>query len=82
VVHLTALYDWYGGDFTRDVPTVAEYAAGAAPALRRAIADGHLPRVRWLEYDWGLNSRRTVPTDPPPGRHRPRLRADNFHLVP
>lgn len=61
VVHLTALYDWYGGDFTRDVPTVAEYAAGAAPALRRAIADGHLPSVRWLEYDWRLNSLRNRP---------------------
>lgn len=29
----------------------------SAPALRQAIARGRVPRVRWLDYDWRLNSR-------------------------
>ncbi|MBA3271509.1 MAG: DUF547 domain-containing protein [Acidobacteria bacterium] len=56
VVQLTALYDWYGGDFNQHAPTILEYASRSAPALRQALGEGHVPRVRWLDYDWRLNS--------------------------
>jgi uncharacterized membrane protein YdjX (TVP38/TMEM64 family) len=57
-VRLTALYDWYGSDFTPHAPTVLEYAARYAPRLREARGDGRAPRVRYLDYDWRLNDRR------------------------
>ncbi len=56
VVYLTKLYDWYGGDFTQSGDTVEAYAAKYAPALKQALDAGRRVKVRWLEYDWNLNS--------------------------
>jgi hypothetical protein len=57
VVHLTKLYDWYGGDFEQADGSVVAHAARHVPALREALAAGRSPRIRWLEYDWSLNAR-------------------------
>jgi uncharacterized membrane protein YdjX (TVP38/TMEM64 family) len=57
VVHLTALYNWYGGDFEQVAGSVLEYAARHAPALREALDAGNEVTIRWLDYDWSLNSR-------------------------
>ena len=54
-VYLTALYDWYGGDFEAVSGSVLEYVASQAPAIRSAIDAGGEPKVRWLDYDWKLN---------------------------
>ena len=59
-VYLTALYDWYGGDFIQHAPSVLDYAARHSPPLRQAIASGRRPRVKWLEYDWRLNDQRNT----------------------
>jgi len=57
VVHLTRLYDWYGGDFEQVAGSVLDYAARYAPDLKAALPKGKHPAVQWLEYDWRLNSR-------------------------
>ncbi len=54
-LHLTALYDWYGGDFTAVADSVLDYVAGLEPEVRAAIDAGREPKVRWLDYDWQLN---------------------------
>jgi len=56
IVHLTALYDWYGGDFKQVAGSVLKHAAKYAPALAKDLAAGHEPRVEFLDYDWALNS--------------------------
>ena len=54
-LHLTALYDWYGGDFKVVADSVLDYVAEQAPAVRAAIEAGHTPEIIWLDYDWKLN---------------------------
>jgi hypothetical protein len=56
-IGLTALYDWYGGDFEQAAGSVLDFAARHSPALRTSVAAGRPPVVSWLEYDWRLNSR-------------------------
>lgn len=53
---LTALYDWYGGDFTQKASSVAAYAAQFSPDLVRLINAGKEPGVTFLDYSWKLNS--------------------------
>ncbi len=55
VVHLTKLYDWYGGDFMQSAGSVLRYVAGYAPALEKALDEGRTPTIKWLDYDWSLN---------------------------
>lgn len=56
VVHLTKLYDWYGSDFTHQAESVLHYAARFVPELKQALEANRRPAIRWLEYDWRLNS--------------------------
>jgi hypothetical protein len=58
VVELTKLYDWYRGDFEQAAGSVTAYAAAYSADLKRALAAGAPPKVRWLEYDWSLNDKR------------------------
>jgi len=55
-VALTALYDWYGGDFTQKASSVTAFAAQYSPELVRLINAGKEPRVAFLDYSWKLNS--------------------------
>lgn len=55
-VELTALYDWYGGDFTQKASSIVAYAAQYSPELIRLINAGKEPRVKFLDYSWKLNS--------------------------
>ena len=57
-MNLTSLYDWYHGDFEQVAGSVLEYAARYSPQLKDAIDAGRNPRIKWLEYDWNLNSKR------------------------
>lgn len=54
-LNLTALYDWYGGDFKAVADSVLDYVATQVPAVRSAIDSGNAPKIRWLDYDWKLN---------------------------
>jgi uncharacterized membrane protein YdjX (TVP38/TMEM64 family) len=60
VVHLTPLYQWYAGDFEQVAGSVLDYAGIYAPELRRDLERGERPRVRWLEYDWSLNTQENL----------------------
>ncbi|MBI2921165.1 MAG: VTT domain-containing protein [Planctomycetes bacterium] len=55
-VELTRLYDWYAGDFEQAAGSVSRYAARWSPALKGALDSGKSPSVKWLPYDWSLNS--------------------------
>jgi uncharacterized membrane protein YdjX (TVP38/TMEM64 family) len=58
VVLLTKLYDWYGSDFEQAAGSVTAYAAAYSADLKQAVDAGRPPKVRWLDYDWGLNDTR------------------------
>jgi uncharacterized membrane protein YdjX (TVP38/TMEM64 family) len=55
-VELTALYDWYGGDFEQKASSIVGFAAQYSPDLVRLINAGKEPRVKFLDYSWKLNS--------------------------
>ena len=57
IVHLTKLYKWYGGDFEQVAGTVLDYAARYSPQLKQALDAERKPNIRWLNYDWSLNSK-------------------------
>jgi hypothetical protein len=59
-VHLTELYNWYGGDFKQAAGSVPDYAAQFDPKLKQKLESGQTPRIKWLEYDWSLNSQENV----------------------
>ncbi len=61
VLHLTPLYDWYGGDFEQVAGSVLSYAARYFPPLREDLDAGRRPRVAWLDYDWAPNDRENLP---------------------
>jgi len=56
VVHLTKLYDWYGGDFEQVAGSVLKFASSYSPALKTAMDEGRKPKIEWLDYNWSLNS--------------------------
>jgi len=59
-VHLTRLYNWYGGDFEQVAGSVLAYVARYDRALKRALDAGRVPRIQWLDYDWSLNSQENI----------------------
>ena len=56
VLRLTALYNWYGGDFEQVAGGTLQFAARYSPELRQALDSGATPRIEWRPYDWTLNS--------------------------
>jgi len=61
VVHLTRLYDWYGGDFEQSAGSVLEFVARYAAPLKVRIDAGKTPEIAWLPYDWALNDVKNRP---------------------
>ena len=59
-VHLTQLYNWYGGDFEQVAGSVLAYVAQYDPDLKAALDAGQTPRMKWLDYDWSLNSQESI----------------------
>lgn len=60
-LYLTRLYDWYAGDYEQVAGSVLDYVAEHAPEVREAMEAGRSPSIRWLEYDWTLNSVEHMP---------------------
>ncbi len=60
-VYLTQLYNWYGGDFEQVAGSVLDYVADFDPTLNQMLGSGTAPRIRWLDYDWALNSQENIP---------------------
>lgn len=61
---LSPLYQWYGDDFRQVAGSVPAYVARYVPALRAALDAGRTPEVRFLDYDWSLNSVENAPPGP------------------
>lgn len=59
-VHLTALYNWYGGDFEQVSGSVLEHVAKYAPSVAAEIEAGRSPDTVWLDYDWTLNNQENL----------------------
>jgi len=59
-VHLTPLYNWYSGDFEQVAGSVLASAAQYDPALKQSLDADKFPRIRWIDYDWSLNSQENV----------------------
>ena len=57
---LTSLYNWYGGDFEQAAGSIIDFAARYAPP-NQSIDNNARPAIRWLDYDWALNSRENAP---------------------
>jgi len=60
-LHLTALYDWYGGDFEQAAGSVLKYVAQVKPEVQEMLDAGNPPRVKFLDYDWSLNTQENMP---------------------
>lgn len=58
VVHLTKLYEWYGGDFGADDGQRLAFAARYNAELKAALDAGERLAIRWIDYDWSLNAAR------------------------
>jgi uncharacterized membrane protein YdjX (TVP38/TMEM64 family) len=54
-IRLTALYNWYGGDFEQVSGDVLSYVARYSAELKAALDSGQKPRAEFLDYDWSLN---------------------------
>jgi len=53
---LTELYNWYGGDFRQVAGSVLKYVARYVPEVKKALDQGDAPEIKWIDYDWALNS--------------------------
>jgi uncharacterized membrane protein YdjX (TVP38/TMEM64 family) len=60
VLHLTPLYDWYGGDFEQVAGSVLDHAAKYSNDLAKLLESGKQPAIEWLDYDWSLNSQENL----------------------
>jgi uncharacterized membrane protein YdjX (TVP38/TMEM64 family) len=58
IVHLTQLYNWYGGDFAQVAGSPLEFAARYSTALEQSLRSGNKPQIDWLDYDWALNEQK------------------------
>jgi uncharacterized membrane protein YdjX (TVP38/TMEM64 family) len=61
MVWLTRLYQWYRGDFEQVGGSMLKFAARYSADLKRALDADRAPAVRWLVYDWSLNSAASGP---------------------
>lgn len=59
VVHLTMLYQWYGGDFEQVAGSVLAYVARYRADVKKALETG-TPHIEWIPYDWKLNGRKNT----------------------
>ena len=60
VLNLTSLFDWYEDDFVEQSGSVRQFLAEHADeAVAEAVAD--TSRLRFIDYDWRLNSPENLP---------------------
>lgn len=55
-LRLTSLYKWYRGDFEQAAGSIVEFASRYSEPLAQYLRDNRMPTVKFLEYDWSLNS--------------------------
>ena len=57
-VQLTALFDWYGGDFKQAAGSVLGFVSRYAPEVKAALDAGTKLKIEHMDYDWSLNEKR------------------------
>ncbi len=55
-LHLTMLYNWYGGDFSQAAVSVLKFVARFNKQVATELAAGHPPSVTFKNYSWKLDS--------------------------
>lgn len=60
VLWLTSLYSWYSSDFDQVSESVGQFAAGYSQLLKTSLENGGRPKVKFLDYDWSLNSKENL----------------------
>lgn len=55
-VKVSAIMNWYRGDFVQVNGSLANFVATQDSAIAQAIAMDKTPSVAFLDYDWSLNS--------------------------
>ncbi len=58
-LYLSALFDWFGEDFSRDGASKIDFVLRHAPQPAVDFIRAHRDdlSIRWLDYDWSLNDR-------------------------
>ena len=54
-LHLSKIFDWFGGDFKKDGDLYSFVKKYLPPAVAAKIKDK--PDIEYLDYDWSLNSK-------------------------
>lgn len=54
---LTAIYQWFAGDFTKDGKPLADWVARFNPSVAEAQRTGAPLKIEYAPYDWALNAR-------------------------
>lgn len=63
---LSPIFDWFKADFTGQGGTLPGFVARFLPeSARNQLATMKEPRIRFTEYDWGLNGGPAVPPEMP-----------------
>lgn len=59
-VHLSRIFDWYGGDFAPDSRGLQRWLSRYWPVgAERSLLEAGTARVRFTNYDWSLNTQPT-----------------------
>lgn len=60
-IRVSPILDWFAEDFGADVAARMRSIAPYVPASARSLANGGRARVKYLDYDWGLNDKPKAP---------------------
>ncbi|NNM84675.1 MAG: DUF547 domain-containing protein [Phycisphaerales bacterium] len=60
-LHVTELYDWYGGDFAQKAGSVLKFIARYNKRVQADLAAGTLPTIVFKNYSWKLDSLQNKP---------------------
>ncbi len=60
-LHLTSIYQWYGGDFEQAAGTVIKFVVRYNRRLAAEWAVGNVPNVVFMSYNWNLDSLQNRP---------------------
>lgn len=60
-LHVTELYDWYGGDFAQKAGSVLKFIARYNKRVQSDIAAGTPPTIVFKDYSWKLDSLHNKP---------------------
>ena len=54
-MYLSTLLWWYSFDFLQYAPNLSTYAGAYSQSLAAQTAEGNIPDIQWIAFDWSLN---------------------------